>query len=82
VAEVRQTGMIAAIELVQDKATRQPFAWQQRRGLRVYQHGLTRGALLRPLGNVIYLMPPYCITVEEIAHLAQVIEEGIALAVR
>jgi adenosylmethionine---8-amino-7-oxononanoate aminotransferase len=81
VAQVRQTGMIAAIELVADKAGRVPFDWRERRGLRVYQHGLTRGALLRPLGNVIYLMPPYCITEGEIQHLAQVITEGIEHAV-
>ncbi len=81
VAEVRQTGMILAIELVEDKASRGAFDWRERRGLRVYQHGLTRGALLRPLGNVVYLMPPYCITGDEIEHLANVITEGIALAV-
>ncbi len=80
VAEVRQTGMIAAIELVA-KMPRAPFDWRERRGLRVYQHGLTRGALLRPLGNVIYLMPPYCITASEIQHLAQVITEGVRHAV-
>ena len=81
VAEVRQTGMIIAVELVADKASRTAFDWRERRGLRVYQHGLTRGALLRPLGNVVYLMPPYCITTEEIQHLANVITEGIAIAV-
>ena len=81
VAEVRQTGMIIALELVADKASRTAFDWRERRGLRVYQHGLTRGALLRPLGNVVYLMPPYCITVAEIQHLSRVITEGIAIAV-
>jgi len=81
VAEVRQTGMIIALELVADKASRTAFDWRERRGLRVYQHGLTRGALLRPLGNVVYLMPPFCITEEEIQHLAKVITEGIAIAV-
>lgn len=81
VAEVRQTGMIIAVELVAEKASRTAFDWRERRGLRVYQHGLTRGALLRPLGNVVYLMPPFCITEEEIQHLAQVITEGVALAV-
>jgi adenosylmethionine---8-amino-7-oxononanoate aminotransferase len=77
VGDVRQTGMIAAIELVQDKRTRQPFPWEQRRGLRVYQHGLKNGCLLRPLGNVVYLMPPFCITEAQIMHLARTIESGI-----
>ncbi len=80
VAEVRQTGMILAIEMVQDKIARTPWPWQQRRGLRVYQHGLQNGVLLRPLGNVVYFMPPYIITREEIDLMVKVAAEGIELA--
>jgi adenosylmethionine-8-amino-7-oxononanoate aminotransferase len=82
VAQVRQTGMILAIEMVKNKKTREPYAWQERRGRRVYQHALERGALLRPLGDVIYFMPPYVITPEEIDVLAEVAQEGIERAVR
>lgn len=82
VAEVRQHGMILAIEMVKDKASREPYPWQERRGLRVYQHGLQKGMLLRPLGNVVYFMPPYVITPEQITDLAQVAWEGIGLATR
>ena len=82
VAEVRQHGMTLAVEMVQDKAERTPYPWQQRRGLRVYRHALSRGALLRPLGNVCYLMPPYVITPEQIHFLAEVMTEGIELAVK
>lgn len=82
VAEVRQTGMTLAVEMVKDKATREPYPWQERRGLRIYRHALSRGALLRPLGNVSYLMPPYVITPEQIEYLVRVMEEGIDLAVR
>ncbi len=82
VAEVRQTGMILAIEMVRDKATREPYPWQERRGLRVYRHALTRGVLLRPLGNVIYFMPPYVIASEDIRLMAEVAAEGIDLATR
>lgn len=80
VAEVRQTGMIAAVEMVKDKRSREVYDWRERRGLRVYQHALTRQALLRPLGNVTYFMPPYIITPEQIDHLADVAWEGINLA--
>ncbi|MGH8294664.1 MAG: adenosylmethionine--8-amino-7-oxononanoate transaminase, partial [Steroidobacteraceae bacterium] len=59
VAEVRQHGMIVAVELVRDKATREPYPWQERRGLRIYRHALSRGVLLRPIGTVLYFMPPY-----------------------
>jgi len=82
VAEVRQTGMILAIEMAKDRKKREPYPWQERRGLRVYQHGLKRGVLLRPIGNVIYFMPPYVITPEEIGFMAQVASEGIDLATR
>ncbi len=82
IGDVRQRGMILALEMVQDKATRTPYDWRERRGLRVYRHALERGVLLRPLGNVIYFMPPYVIEEEEIALMAQVAREGIELATR
>jgi adenosylmethionine-8-amino-7-oxononanoate aminotransferase len=80
IGEVRQTGMILAMEMVRDRAGREPYPWQERRGLTVYQHALKRGALLRPLGNVVYFMPPYVITPEQIDFLAEVAWEGIELA--
>ncbi len=81
VADVRQTGMIAAIELVADKASRRPYPPSQRRGLRVYLHGLENGVLLRPLGDVIYFMPPYVVTEAELDLLVDVATRGIELAV-
>ena len=80
VAEVRQTGMIVAIEMVKDKQTREPYPWQQRRGLTVYRYALSKGVLLRPLGNVIYFMPPYVINEQEIELMANVAWQGIQLA--
>ena len=80
VADVRQTGMILAIEMVKNKKTREPYAWQERRGRIVYRHALERGVLLRPLGDVVYFMPPYVIQPEEIDFLAEVAWEGVNLA--
>jgi len=80
VADVRQTGMIAAIELVKDKRTREPFPAAERRGLRVYRHGLENEMLLRPLGNIVYFMPPFCITPDEIDRMVAVAVEGIERA--
>jgi adenosylmethionine-8-amino-7-oxononanoate aminotransferase len=82
VAEVRQSGMILAIELARDPRTKAPFAPAERRGRRVYQYALARGALLRPLGDVLYFMPPYVITREEIDLLADVARGGIDEATR
>ena len=80
VAEVRQHGMIVAIEMIRDKKTRAPYDWRERRGLKVYTHGLERGVLLRPIGNVIYFMPPYVISEEEIRLMVEVAREGVELA--
>lgn len=80
VAEVRQHGMILAIEMINDKHRREPYPWQERRGMHVYRHALQRGVLLRPLGNVVYFMPPYIISPEQIRYIAQVAREGIELA--
>jgi adenosylmethionine---8-amino-7-oxononanoate aminotransferase len=82
VAEVRQQGMIVAIELAQDARGRKPFPREERRGLRVYQHGLDKGVLLRPLGDVIYLMPPYTIAGEDVKLMAKTVIEGIERAVQ
>jgi adenosylmethionine-8-amino-7-oxononanoate aminotransferase len=80
VAEVRQHGMIVAIEMVKDKGRREPYPWQERRGLKVYRHGLENGMLLRPVGNVVYFMPPYVITPDEIDLMVEVARDGISLA--
>ena len=82
VSEVRQTGMILAIEMVKNKQTREPYPWQERRGLKVYQYALSKGVLLRPLGNVIYFMPPYIITEEELLVIAEVAWDGIQYALK
>jgi len=81
VGEVRQHGMILAIEVVKDKQTREVYPWQERRNLRIYRHGLKRGVLIRPITSTVYFMPPYVITPEEIDFMVQVAAEGIDLAV-
>ncbi len=82
VAEIRQTGMILAMELCQDKAARRPFPWQERRGLKAYRRALELGVLLRPLGDVIYFMPPYIITPHEIQLMADAAKQAIHHAVQ
>jgi len=80
VAEVRQRGMIVAIELTRNKAIREAYPWQERRGLSIYRHAIERGVLLRPVGNVVYFMPPYVITPDEIDLMVDVAREGIERA--
>lgn len=59
VDNIRQTGMVAAFDIV-------GYAPGDRIGLSVFDYGLTKGVFLRPLGNVVYFMPPFTITYEEI----------------
>jgi adenosylmethionine-8-amino-7-oxononanoate aminotransferase len=70
VKEVRQQGMIMAIEL-------QGYESSERIGLKLYQYALSEGVLLRPLGNIIYFMPPYTINYEEIDKMIDVAYRGI-----
>ncbi len=80
VAEVRQTGMILAIELARDGDRRTPFDPAERRGLRAYRHAVANGVLLRPLGDVLYWMPPYGIDEAALSMLASVTRDAIAAA--
>jgi adenosylmethionine-8-amino-7-oxononanoate aminotransferase len=80
VAEVRQCGMIVAAEFARDGNPATPFDWRERRGLRVYRHALEHEMLLRPLGNVVYFMPPYVITPDQIDRMVEVARDGILTA--
>ncbi len=80
IGQVRQTGMIFAVEMVKDKASKTPYPWQERRGLQAYKHALKNHILLRPLGNVLYFMPPYVIEHEQIDLVLEVMEEAVAVA--
>ncbi|MGL4741243.1 MAG: adenosylmethionine--8-amino-7-oxononanoate transaminase [Sarcina sp.] len=65
VGEIRSQGMINAIELVEDKETKQGFDSKLRIGYEIYKKALDRGLLLRPLGNILYFNPPYVISEED-----------------
>jgi len=82
IGDVRQHGMILAMEMVRDRVNQEPFPWQERRGLKVYKYALTQGVIMRPLGNVVYLMPPYVISTDELRHVVDVAKAGINLAVK
>ena len=77
VADVRQAGMIAAFELNRGGDKRTPFDPAERIGLRAYRAALKRGVLLRPLGDILYWMPPYCVDDEQLALLAEVTRAAI-----
>ena len=80
VGDIRQTGMILAIEMVAQREPMIEYDWKQRRGMQVYQYAMAQGILLRPIGNVVYFMPPYVINSDEIKLMAKVAMAGIDLA--
>ncbi|MEF9951598.1 MAG: adenosylmethionine--8-amino-7-oxononanoate transaminase [Clostridium sp.] len=66
VGDIRSIGLINAIELVINRETKEGFNSELRLGYNVYKEALTRGLLLRPLGNILYFNPPLTISYEEI----------------
>jgi adenosylmethionine-8-amino-7-oxononanoate aminotransferase len=78
VGDARQCGLIAGIELVRDRATREPYPWAEKRGLGVCDWARTRGVWLRPLGNVLVVMPPLSVSLDELDRILLALEGGIA----
>jgi adenosylmethionine-8-amino-7-oxononanoate aminotransferase len=77
VGDVRQCGLTAGFDLVVDKASRTPFPWQEQRGMQACRAARRHGALLRPLGDVVVIMPPLSITLDELDRLCAATERGI-----
>ncbi len=77
VGDVRQCGLTAGFDLVVDKVSRTPFPWQEQRGMRACRAARRHGALLRPLGDVVVIMPPLSITLDELDRLCAATERGI-----
>lgn len=78
IGEVRSLGMITAIELVKNKNTKENFHWEQRVGYEIYKIALKKGLMLRPIGNVLYFMPPYVIDKKDIEFMINTCFESIA----
>ncbi|MBX5484066.1 MAG: adenosylmethionine--8-amino-7-oxononanoate transaminase [Myxococcaceae bacterium] len=82
VGEVRQRGMMIGIELVKDRATREEYPYGDRVGFQVCQEVRRRGIILRPLGNVVVLMPPLSLTPDEALWLGDAVYESIDAVTR
>jgi adenosylmethionine-8-amino-7-oxononanoate aminotransferase len=77
VGEVRSIGMITAIEIVKDRDTKERYPWHMRVGYEIYKIALKKGLLLRPMGNVLYFIPPYIINEEEIKFMVNTCFDSI-----
>ncbi len=80
VATTRQRGLIGALELTPDKTTNAPYPADQRRAWRVCREALARGVWLRPLADVLYVMPPLAITTKELDALMETLAAAIEAA--
>ena len=76
VGDVRCCGLMACIELVSDKSTKIPHPWHEQKASKICKRLLRKGLWLRPLGNVIPIIPPLSITESEVEFLVNAIEYG------
>lgn len=77
VGEVRQRGFMIGIELVKNKKTKQPYPMKQKIAGKVCGRAGEKGLIIRPLGDVVVLMPPLSISHQELKRLIQITEESI-----
>jgi len=77
VGHTRQCGLIGAIELVRDRTTKEPYPWEEKQGAAVCQVARQRGVLARPLGNVLVIMPPLSVSLDELDRICLALEAGI-----
>ncbi len=77
VGDVRCIGLVGAVELVKDKNLKTPYSFEERIGHRVFKEAMQRGAILRPIGNVIYFIPPLIISLEQISELLDIAFQSI-----
>jgi adenosylmethionine-8-amino-7-oxononanoate aminotransferase len=77
VGNIRQCGLIAGIQLVRDRATREPYSASDRIGRRVCDAALQHGVLLRPLSDVVVLWPPLAISLDQLGDIATAVERAI-----
>lgn len=82
VGSCRQIGLIGGVELVADKTTGQPYRWAERRGQRACDEALRHNVWLRPLGNVLVIMPPLSISDDELDQLCSAVVAGVEVATR
>jgi adenosylmethionine---8-amino-7-oxononanoate aminotransferase len=77
VGEVRQKGFMVGIELVKNRLTKEPYLLDEKIGIRVVQECRKNGLIIRPLGNVIVLMPPLSMSLQELGRMLDIVHSAI-----
>jgi len=81
VGNVRNKGLMAGVELVIDKQTKEAYPWEEKMGWKVAYHARDNGVIIRPLGNVVVIMPPLSISTENLRQMLKVLRHAILSAV-
>jgi adenosylmethionine-8-amino-7-oxononanoate aminotransferase len=68
---------MAGVELVRNKKTKEPYDWAEKMGWHVALHARDNGVIIRPLGNVLIIMPPLSISKQNLKQLLKVIKKSI-----
>jgi adenosylmethionine-8-amino-7-oxononanoate aminotransferase len=80
VGEARNAGLMAGVELVREKSTKEPYPYEEKKGWQVAYEAREGGVLIRPLGNVVVIMPPLAIGPENLTRMLDIIGQGIKRA--
>ncbi|MCZ7625833.1 MAG: adenosylmethionine--8-amino-7-oxononanoate transaminase [Candidatus Methylomirabilota bacterium] len=80
VADIRQVGFMVGIELMQDRDKGTPYPYEAKMGIRTILEARRRGLIIRPLGNVIVLMPPLSISPKDLIRMVRIVGESIRAA--
>ena len=81
VGNVRNKGLMAGVELVIDKQTKEAYPWEEKVGWKVAYHARDNGVIIRPLGNVVVIMPPLSISIDNLRQMLAVLRRAIISAV-
>ncbi|MCE5194854.1 MAG: adenosylmethionine--8-amino-7-oxononanoate transaminase [Nitrospiraceae bacterium] len=78
VGDVRNKGLMAGVELVENKKTKKPYQWEDKIGWKIANYARENGVFLRPLGNVIVIMPPLSISEVNLEQMLVVVKNAIS----
>lgn len=80
VGDARGYGLMGGVELVRDRKNKEPYGWEERMGWKVASLAMRKGLFIRPLGNVVVIMPPLSISFDNLGRLLEIVYESIAEA--
>lgn len=81
VGDIRQCGFITGIEIVKDKETKKPYPLKDKIGIKIAAEARDRGLIIRPIGNVVILVPPLSITKDEVHSMVEILYKSVGVVV-